>query len=389
MRHLFASACVAAAAILIAVTTASATAAGGNLLSNPGFEQPLEGHPWMPAGWDTSEAGMSSVFFGRDTFLVSGGNYAVSIAHVSTLYPMAHNWNQAIVVGREAWGKDAELTVWTRSNGLQGRAFIVLQAYRDTVTKMSRIWKIDREAASLRLNIKKVDDPLFSLGWKREYFSDSETGWVKRTVRVFVPPSVNVLWVRLGLVGTGQVLFDDASLTLQPARPAPAAPLHTNLLADPSFEGDGNAWEYSTPPFENLQVVRDTTVAFEGRASIRMEGGLDAPLKVRTGVGQVLGNRSLAGKRVQLAFRIKTDSLQGIAYALVYAHGVSGSKMKASAQQWSLNHPWESAVVEMDLPPDTYLVWVWLAYDAPAEGRLYYDDCSFQVLGPALKGMRR
>ena len=27
-------------------------------------------------------------------------------------------------------------------------------------------------------------------------------------------------------------------------------PLNTNLLADPGFEGEGNEWEYSMPPYE-------------------------------------------------------------------------------------------------------------------------------------------
>ena len=59
-----------------------------NLLRNPGFEQGLEGHAWMPAGWDTSQSGLPTVFFGRDTFMVHSGKYAVNIANLSTVYPM-------------------------------------------------------------------------------------------------------------------------------------------------------------------------------------------------------------------------------------------------------------------------------------------------------------
>ena len=118
-----------------------------NLLVNPDFELPLPGHPWMPAGWDTSVSGLPSVFFGRDTFLVHGGRYAVSVANLSTLVPMAHNWNQSFVIDRSWWGKDAVLSVWTRSNGLLGRAFVREVVYRDTLSKMAKLWGVSRDRA--------------------------------------------------------------------------------------------------------------------------------------------------------------------------------------------------------------------------------------------------
>ncbi len=382
MRSSLSQACVAAA-LLLFVSGAAAAPARTNLLANPGFEQPRAGHPWMPAAWDTSEAGVTSVFFGRDTFLVEHGGYAVSVASVSSLRPISHHWNQAVVVGREAWGKDAVLTVWTRSNGLQGRASALIQAYRDTVTKMAHLWDIPRNEALERLHMTRATEPLYELGWRREYFSEPETGWVKRTVRTFVPPSVNVIWVRLGIIGTGQVLFDDAALTLEPAQKQAPPPLRTNLLRDPGFEGNGNEWEYSLPPFDNLQVVRDSTVSYSGRASIRMEGGLSSPIQGRAGVGQAFQNRALSGMRVRLTGRVKTDSLRGLAYLQMYAHTLSGATMQPPLKQYSMNTDWELASSEMDVPPDTYEVWVWFVYNAPAPGRLYYDDCSFEVLGPA------
>jgi hypothetical protein len=78
---------------------------------------------------------------------------------------------------------------------------------------------IDREAASERMHINKLDDPFQNLAWKRLYFSDTETEWVKREVRVYCPPLVNVIFVRCGLLGTGQVMYDDASLTYAAPRP--------------------------------------------------------------------------------------------------------------------------------------------------------------------------
>ena len=102
--------------LLVAAPAAHAAAKGSsNLLGNPGFEAPIPGHPWMPTAWDTSQAGLETVFFGRDTFDVHGGSYAVRVANVSTVWPFAHNWSQAIRVNKSMWGKDAALSVWTRA----------------------------------------------------------------------------------------------------------------------------------------------------------------------------------------------------------------------------------------------------------------------------------
>lgn len=354
-----------------------------NLLTNPGFESGRSDHGWMPAGWDTFPSGLPTVFFGRDTFLVHGGTHAVSVANLSTAVPMYHNWSQSLLVGREAWGKDAVFTIWTRSNGLQGRAYVLVQAYRDTITKMSKIWKIPRQDAQERLAIGKLDDPLMNLGWDREYFNENETEWVKRQVRIFVPPSTNLLIVRCGIFGTGQVLFDDASLTLAPAAPSPPVALHTNMLADPGFEGDGNAWEYSMPPYEGLVIERDTTVAHSGRASVRMEGGLEGVVSVRTGVCQLFMSRELSEKRLKLTGWIKTDSLKTEAWIMAYSTTLDGDVRGPTPTLIDETHDWMEVSMELDTPPNTYMISAWFLYSAPGAGRLWYDDVKLEVLGPA------
>jgi hypothetical protein len=183
----------------------------------------------------------------------------VSLANLSVLFPMGHNWSQALLVdstavGRKMWGKDLVFSVWTRSIGIEGRAYILLQAYRDTISKMSMIWGVDRDAAQRRLNIKPVDDPLIDLGWKRQFFTANETQWVRREVRVYCPPSVNVIFVRLGMQGTGQVMFDEASLTVEDPLPAKAPAPGENLLAEPGFEDDGAAWEFSIPAYRGMRI---------------------------------------------------------------------------------------------------------------------------------------
>ena len=371
-------------AVVATAASAAAPTRPAELLMNPGFEDALEAHPWMPAGWDTSQTDLATVFFGRDTFLVHGGKYSVNVANTSTLVPAWHNWNQSVIIGPEAWGKDAVFSVWTRSNGQQGRAYILLQAYRDTVGKMAKQWGLPRDVASRRMMINKLDDPLLDYGWKRNYFTDTETDWVRREVRVFVPPSTDMLYVRCGLLGTGQVIFDDASLTLEPARPEPPLPAHTNLLADPGFEGDGNLWEYSMPPYAGQRIDRDTTQAHSGRACIRYTSGDEGLVQARAGVCQVL-DRRLAGKRVKLSAWVKTDSLRnGMAYVRLYCNSLSqGTVQSDPGPSFSLTTDWTPVSFEMDVPPDAYEVWAWFAYNVPASGHAYYDDTSLEIVGPA------
>ena len=193
---------VAVLVVLAALAAAPfASAAPRNLLQNPGFESGRPDHPWLAAAWDTSASELPTVFFGRDTLLAHTGSWAVSVANLSTRIPVAHNWSQTVVVGREAWGKDLVFSVWTRSNGLRGRAYVLAQAYRDTASKMAVAWKVDRDEALRRLGINKVDDPLIDFGWARQFFVDEMTDWVRREVRVFVAPSTNVIFVRAGSLG--------------------------------------------------------------------------------------------------------------------------------------------------------------------------------------------
>ena len=359
-----------------------------NLLKNPGFEQALQDHPWMPAGWDTSISGLPTVFFGRDTLLAFRGSYSVSLANLSVLFPMGNNWNQALLVdstsvGNKMWGKDLVFSVWTRSIGIDGRAYILLQAYRDTISKMALIWGVDRDAAQRRLKINRVDDPLLDLGWKRQFFSESETEWVRREVRVYCPPSVNVIFVRLGIQGTGQVMFDEASLTVEDPQPAKAPQQGENLLGDPGFEEGGGAWEFSVPAYRGMRVDVDSTVAHSGRRSVRCQSGEGEVVIARSGAAQVICNRALQGKRVRFTAWCKTDSLQGTAYPKIYCHTMRGMRQVPAGQQFSATTDWTKATLEMDVPRDTYEIWAWCAWDAPVPGWVHWDDCALEVVGPA------
>lgn len=375
---------VIAALVALALIAAPRPAgAATQLLLNGGFEDPLAGHDWMPAAWDTTSSGLPTVFFGRDTLMAHGGRWSASVANVSNLYPMPFNWSQRVAVGPKEWGKDLVFTVWTRTTSLDGRAYALLQAYRDTISWQAAQWGVHRDTAMKRLNVKRLDDPLISLGWDRLYFDEPETGWVRRSLRIYCPPLVNVVFVRVGIAGTGQVLLDDASLTVEPARPAPEPRAGQNLLADPGFENGALAWEFAIPPFEGMKVELDSTEARSGRFSAKVSSGGALMVRARSGVVQALSNRALAGKRLRLSGWVRTDSLKSLAYALLYAHTPRGVVQEPQAQQFSRDTPWTETTLEMDIPPDATLVWAWFCHDAPRPGVARWDDLKVEVIGKA------
>ena len=355
-----------------------------SLLQNGDFERTLAGHPWMPSGWDTSMAGLTTVFFGRDSFLVHGGHWAVNLANMSTAFPMGHNWSQTLLVGKEAWGKTATLKIWSRSNGVEGRAFILLQAYSDTASKMASIWGVDHDEALKRLGIGKLDDPLLDLGWKRRWFDDPLTDWVEREAQIQVAPGTNVMFVRVGLIGTGQMLFDDASLTLGPGQPPAKIAKGQNLLTDPGFEERALAWDIALPPYEGAKVAIDSTIAHGGRMSVKLSDFWDGLVEARIGVGQPFDARPLRGQRVRLSGWFKGDSLIGIAYVKVFAHGLKTHVTQSpGAELLSNTWDWQLLSIEFNIPEDAELVWTNLNAQAPARGTVWIDDASFEVLGPA------
>jgi hypothetical protein len=364
-------------------TKSSSATAGVNLLANPSFEESLPTHPWLPAAWDTFPSSLATVFFGRDTVLAHSGRWSVNVANVSTRVPMWHNWSQTMVVPRSLWGKDVVFGVWTRSLGLQGRAYTLVQAFNDTIGRVAFEQGVPRDTAMARLGYVVTAQPIVLMGWKRQYFSEEETDWVKRELRMYVPPGTNLLVVRIGLFGTGQIALDDASLTAVAAQTPKPVALRKNLLADPSFEGDGNAWEYSLPPFPGLVLQRDTTTARFGRASLFADPAGNGAITVRTGIGQTLDARPLAGKRVRFAAWVKADSLVGLTYVSLRCTTPGGEVPGPVPEQHSGTFDWKRLAVERDVPPDALTLGAYAEFNAPATGRIWFDDLSLEVIGPA------
>ena len=374
-------ACLLPAMALAAVP--SAAAAGRNLLANPGFEEGLESHPWMPAAWDTFASSLTTVFFGRDTAVARTGRHSVSVASISGRLPMWHNWSQSLVVGPETWNQDVVFTVWTRSMSLQGRGYLLVQAFNDTIGKTAILADVPRDTAMIRMNYVVTGQPIVLTGWKRLYFSEEETDWVRREARIFVPAGTNLISVRAGILGTGQLSLDDASLTLAPATPPAPVATGRNLMRDPGFEGDGNEWELSMAPFEDLRMERDTSVARSGRASMHVVASPRGAIQVRTGIGQTLDGRGLGGKRIRLNAWVKTDSLTGLAYPGLYCSTIDGDVLGTPPEQHGGTFDWKRFTLERDVPPGCLIVGAYIQFNSPATGHLWIDDVSLEVVGPA------
>jgi hypothetical protein len=159
-------------------------------------------------------------------------------------------------------------------------------------------------------------------------------------------------------------------------------PLHTNLLVDPGFEGNGDDWEYSAPPYEGFRMDRDSTEFHGGHISIRSMGG-SGPVKVNSGTCQSLMNRGLAGKHLRLTAWVKTDSLISDASVMIYFKTLHGTDHPVNNEILSGTTPWKLTTIEADAPPDTYEVWAWVLYLAPATGRIWWDDVTLEATGPA------
>ncbi len=203
-----------------------------------------------------------------------------------------------------------------------------------------------------------------------------------------MPPGTNVIFVRAGLIGTGQVFFDDASLTLVPAPPATKPAVGENLYADPGFEQGGLAWDMAIPPYEGSKVTLDSTIAHTGRNSLRLSDFWDGLVEARIGVGQPFEGRALRGKRVRLTAWFKGDSLLGTAFVKIYAQGLKSRVTQSpGAELLSETWDWKPLSIELDIPPDAELVWANIQALAPARGTVWVDDASFEVVGPA-KGTR-
>jgi hypothetical protein len=60
-----------------------------------------------------------------------------------------------------------------------------------------------------------------------------------------------------------------------------------------------------------------------------------------------------------------------------------GDVRESTPRDYSGTLDWTLITHEFDVPPNTYQVWVWFLYDAPVDGKLWWDDVSLEVVGAA------
>jgi hypothetical protein len=357
-----------------------APAEGQNLLTNPSAE---DGTLLAPTGWDSSLTQVPTARFGWDSQEAHDGKRSLYIINTGNVIPVWHNWSQTLAGVNDLGGKELTLRAWVKTRNLSGKAYLLLQAYRDTVLIEALKRGLPRNRVRELMHIKPADDPQLEMGWVRKQVSGDHDQWTPLEVKVYVPPSTNMVFVRGGIFGVGEVWFDDFSLTASTPAPEKPFPLARNLLVDPGFEDNLDSWELSLPPLEGLRVELDGQVTHSGTQSVRFESQRHPPFQLFSHVCQVFNTRALSGKRVRMSGWIKTDHLDaGSAFFSVVATGQYGSFRPVIPDGVSGTRDWTFQSYECDIPRDTYTVWARAAYTT-SEGKVWFDDVKFEVLGDA------
>jgi len=361
-------------------TVRAAVPLGANLLSNPSAE---DGTLLTPTGWDTSITQVPTARFGWDSDQAHDGKRSLYIINTGNVIPVWFNWSQTLAGVNDLGGKQLTLRAWVKTRNLSGKAYLLLQAYRDTVLIESLKQGIPRLVMRQKMSIKPADDPQLEMGWKRQQISGNHDDWTPMEVSVYVPPSTNMVFVRGGIFGAGEVWFDDFSLTASPATPEKPFPLAKNLLDDPGFEDNLDNWELSLPPLEGLRVDLDGQVTHSGSQSVRLESQRHPPFQLFSHVCQVFNTRALSGKHVRMSGWVRTDHLDaGSAFFSIVGTGQYGSFRPVIPEGVSGTKDWTFLSYECDIPKDTYTVWARAAFTT-SEGKVWFDDVKFEVLGDA------
>lgn len=365
-------------ALLVACLSASLAHASANLLVNPSAEG---GTLLAPMGWDSTVTQVPTARFAWDSEIAHDGKRSLYVINTSTVIPIWFNWSQTLSGVNQLGNKELTLRAWVKTRNLTGKAYLLLQAYRDTVLIDALKVGMPRLRMRNQMGIKPANDPQLEMGWARKQLSGNHEEWTPLEVKLYVPPSTNMVFVRGGIFGVGEVWFDDFSLTAGPPTPERSFPLGKNLLADPGFEGNLDDWELSMPPVEGLRVDVDGESPHSGAQSVRFESQRHPPFELYTHAFQVFNTRALSGKRVRLSGWLKLDKLDtSTAFLSVIATGFYGSFRPVISNGISGTQPWTFFTCECDIPRDTYTVWARAAF-ITAEGRVWFDDLKFEVLG--------
>jgi hypothetical protein len=363
--------------------TAPASAAAATdteqLIRNGSVE---DGVLFTPTGWDTTSSGLPTVRFSWDDTQAHSGERSLHIYSVSDVVPMWHNWNQYIAEVNELGGKEVVLRVWMKTRQLTGQAYLLVTAYTDTVTIEALRTGEDRIQVRREMGIAPADDPQTELGWGRKYFSQEIPEWTPVEVSLYIPASTNLLYVRAGIFGVGEVWFDDFTLDVREATPEKPFPTETNLLVNPGFEKGLEGWDFSLAPMDGMRV-RLSEEAHSGDYSVLLESQGEPPVQLVSTVFQALNTRQLSGKRVRLSGWMKLEGLdRSSAFFRVFGTGMYGDFQPPVSQSHSGTMDWTYITVERDVPEDTYVFWAQAGFSTHV-GKVWFDDMSLEIVGEA------
>ena len=313
----------------------------------------------MPAAWDTSRAGLPTVFFGRDTF-------------AGAQRPLLGERRQRQHAASRCGTTGARRCVVGPRDVGQGRGVLGVDAQqrrrraaptscsRPTATPARKMPRSGRSPRDTRAHAPRHQQGRRSErrpGLEARSTSPSpRPTWVRREVRVFVPPRTNVLVVRCGLFGTGQVMFDDASLTLEPALPPRRrSRWATNLLADSGLRGQRRRLGVLAAALRRACAVRTRHHwSHGGRESVRFDAANQGRVEARAGV--VPGDRqSQARRQARPPHGLGQDRQPArdrpTSRSTVTTH--DGDVHESAPRQFGGSTPWTEAAIEMDVRTPT------------------------------------
>ena len=347
-----------------------------NLLRNPSVE---DGVLFTPTGWETTAVGLPTIRFGWDTETARTGERSLYLYNTSDAVPVWHNWHQYLTDVSGLVGKDVVFRGWTKTRQITGLGYLLVQAYSDTITVESVRTGVDRGTMRERMGIQPADDPQSERGWARAYFDDELAEWTPFEVRLFVPPTTNLIIARAGIFGVVEIWFDDLELIAEPAAAEAPLPVGKNLLANAGFEDGLRDWDFSLAPIDGLRV-HAVSDAHSGERAGMIDSQGRPPVEITSSIFQVLNTRQLSGKRVRLSGWMKVEKLENsTAFLRLWGNGVYGDFRPPVSKGISGTTDWTHMSVETALPEGTTQLWVQAGFSTHY-GAVYVDDLSLEIL---------
>ncbi len=375
-RGFIVTACLGALALLGAPARAAEPAEPANWIRNPSAE---EGVLFVPTGWETTAVDLPTIRFGWDASTAHSGKRSLYAYNMTDAVPIWHNWHQYLTDVTPFVGKDVVFRAWLKTRQLSGLAYVLVQAYSDTILVEAIRAGVDRVTMRRQMGIQPKDDPQSERGWARVYVDQELSDWTPVEVRLHVPPTTNLVIARAGIFGIGEVWFDDLALTVHPAAAEKPLPKGKNLLANPGFEEGLTSWDFSLAPIDGLRV-RLAEESHGGRRAAEIVSQGKPPLEIVSAVFQVLNTRQLSGKRVRFSGWIKTQDLTASrAFLRLWGNGAYGDFRPPVSRAISGTSEWTHLSTEAVLPEDTFQLWAQAAFDTNT-GTVLVDDLSLEIV---------